>query len=304
MNQKQHTKPISKSFHPNSAHNNGYNFAALIAAYPPLRAFVKENKFGDASIAFANPEAVKALNTALLAFHYGIEQWSIPNGYLCPPIPGRVDYIHYIADLLEAHDKHHIKLLDIGTGANGIYALLASQVYGWQCTATDIDTRALDNLQQIINQNTPLNTRIALRQQKDKSHIFKDIIQSGEQFDVSVCNPPFHASLVEAQNSNRQKVNNLAMHSNIKRNKRNTGFNFGGKGTELWCEGGERQFLRTMMNESKLFATQCQWFTTLVSKSEYLAYAKKHLKSLEAKRIKVIDMHQGNKITRILAWTF
>lgn len=300
---KTHKKTISKTLHPNNVHNHGYDFPALIGAYPALASHVSQNQHGNESINFANPESVKALNSALLAYHYNIQGWDIPKGYLCPPIPGRVDYIHYIADLLHAHDKP-IKLIDIGTGANGIYALLASQVYGWQCTATDIDAQALENVTQIINQNPNIKHTIDVRLQNNKNKIFKGVVHQDELYDISVCNPPFHASLLEAQNSNREKVNNLALNRHKKRNTHKTHLNFSGQNTELWCEGGERQFLRTMMDESKHISEQCRWFTSLVSKSEHLPDMKKHLFKLEATKIKTIEMQQGNKITRILAWSF
>ncbi len=301
----QQRKPITKSLHPRNKHNGAYDFSALIKTSPKLKSFVKTNQYGNDSVDFANPNAVKALNTALLAHHYGIVAWDIPDGFLCPPIPGRVDYIHYIADLLQAKNRSDIKLLDIGTGANGIYSLLAAQVYDWQCTATDIDSKAIENLASVLQENTSLEKQITLRLQSDKDHIFTGIIQDDEFYDVSVCNPPFHASLEEALAGNQKKRHNLAL--NRKSNKEtlpSKKLNFGGQKSELWCEGGESRFLRLMMNESKQFAKQCRWFTSLVSKNDNVKIAKKRLMKLEAKHVKVINMSQGNKITRILAWSF
>ena len=86
--------------HPRNKHRDRYDFKQLIATYPEFSKYVKPNAFGDESIDFANPKAVKWLNKALLKLYYSIEYWDIPAGYLCPPIPGRADYIHHIADLL------------------------------------------------------------------------------------------------------------------------------------------------------------------------------------------------------------
>ena len=77
-----------------------YDFPALIADFPTLKSFISTNKYGNDSVDYANPDAVKALNQALLKHFYGIENWDIPDGYLCPPIPGRAEYIHHISDLL------------------------------------------------------------------------------------------------------------------------------------------------------------------------------------------------------------
>lgn len=293
---------IQKNLHPRNQHNQGYDFASLVKAYPALKPFVTKNPAGQQTIRFADPDAVKALNTALLTQHYNIKQWDIPTGYLCPPIPGRVDYLHYVADLIG--QRTSAKLLDIGTGANGIYALLAASHFDWEVVASDIDQAALDNLANVLSHNPELSPAIKLRLQTDQKHIFKGIIKADDQFDVTVCNPPFHASLLEAQQSNRQKVNNLTKNKGHKRNQYKTQFNFGGQGAELWCVGGESRFLNTMIEESQAYAKQCQWFTTLVSKSALLSHARKQLRALKAKRIKVIEMQQGNKVTRILAWSF
>ena len=74
--------------HPRNRFREGYDFSRLIPAHPPLAAFVVQSRRGDATINFADPAAVLALNQALLKDAYGL-QWSLPAGALCPPIPGR-----------------------------------------------------------------------------------------------------------------------------------------------------------------------------------------------------------------------
>ncbi|MFD1008202.1 MULTISPECIES: 23S rRNA (adenine(1618)-N(6))-methyltransferase RlmF [Oceanisphaera] len=307
------TKPDSKGLHPRNLHQQGYDFPALKKSYPPLALYVKTNAHGNLSIAFADPLAVKALNAALLKRHYNIVDWSIPEGALCPPIPGRADYIHYIAELLGVGEpttslvntQPKITLLDIGTGANGIYPLLACQLYGWHCVGSDINTQSLENVASIIANNPQLNGSFTLRTQKDKHHIFEGIIQAGEFFDVSVCNPPFHASADEALKGSMLKLNNLARHRGEQTsNPTAPTLNFGGLDAELWCKGGEQMFLKKLIKESHVFSTQCRWFTSLVSKTDNVKPAKKLIRKLGAVDIREIEMKQGNKITRILAWTF
>lgn len=126
--------PVRKGLHPKNLHNQGYDFPALVKSHPALAPYVKPNAYGDLTIDFSDPLAVKTLNAELLKRYYNIVDWDIPEGALCPPIPGRADYIHCMADLVGlGHEQRSIKLLDIGTGANGIYPLLACQIYGWQC---------------------------------------------------------------------------------------------------------------------------------------------------------------------------
>ncbi|CEP35864.1 Ribosomal RNA large subunit methyltransferase F [Halomonas sp. R57-5] len=278
----------------------------LVKSHPPLAPYVKPNAYGELSIGFADPLAVKTLNAALLNRYYNIVDWDIPEGALCPPIPGRADYIHHMADLIGlGHEQPSIKLLDIGTGANGIYPLLACQIYGWQCVGSDINPQSLENVATIIANNPTLKDHFTLRTQHNKNHIFEGIIQDGEFFDVSVCNPPFHASLDEALKGSQRKFNNLARsRGELKTTTQSPTLNFGGLGAELWCKGGEQLFLKKLIRESQEYATQCRWFSSLVSKTDNVKPAKKLIRKLGAVDIREIEMKQGNKITRILAWTF
>ena len=308
--EKSRAKPVRKGLHPKNLHNHGYDFPALVKSHPALTPHVKPNAHGQLSIDFADPLAVKTLNAALLNRYYNIVDWDIPEGALCPPIPGRADYIHYMADLFGLgtgleHEQPSIKLLDIGTGANGIYPLLACQIYGWQCVGSDINTQSLENVATIIANNPTLKDRFTLRTQHDKNHIFEGIIQAGEFFDVSVCNPPFHASLDEALKGSQLKLNNLARsRGEQKANTNSPTLNFGGQGAELWCKGGEQLFLKKLIRESHVYSTQCRWFSSLVSKTDNVKPAKKLIRKLGAVDSREIEMKQGHKVTRILAWTF
>jgi 23S rRNA (adenine1618-N6)-methyltransferase len=318
LNKNKNNQPKSnhKHLHPRNLHKHGYDFSALVKCHPPLALFVKPNAHGNISIDFANSKAVKALNAALLKLHYNISDWDIPEGALCPPIPGRVDYIHYIAELLgiddpaanKTNNKRKVKMLDIGTGANGIYPLLACQIYDWLCVGSDINTESINNVSSIIAKNPKLKNHFELRTQDDKNHIFDGIIQAGEYFDVSVCNPPFHASQEEALKGSKRKLDNLARNRGEQKattpDKNSTMLNFGGLDAELWCKGGERMFLKKLIKESHIFSTQCRWFTSLVSKIDNVKPAKKLIQKLGATDVREIEMKQGNKITRVLAWTF
>jgi 23S rRNA (adenine1618-N6)-methyltransferase len=291
--------------HPRNRHRERYDFHKLIDSCPELRPFVQVNRFGDESIDFFDPMAVKTLNKALLKHFYGIGWWDVPMNYLCPPIPGRADYIHYAADLLASENKKaipqgdHIRCLDIGTGANCVYPIIGTREYGWSFVGTDIDRVSLDSAAKILKSNPTLNDRIALRFQPDRKNIFESVIEKDEYFDLTVCNPPFHASAADAQSGAVRKV------SNLKRKKVTTPvLNFGGKNSELWCEGGEERFVADMIRESKKFGGSCLWFTTLVSKQSNVKQALRMITTVGADEVKTIPMSQGNKASRILAWTF
>ena len=289
-------KARKAGLHPRNRFNTRYDFAQLMACSPALGAFVKPNAHGDDSIDYADPLAVKALNAALLRQAYGVEHWDIPPGYLCPPIPGRSDYIHHLADLIGMQRGAAVRVLDIGMGANCIYPLIGASEYGWSFVGAEIDPVAWRWAQKIVSSNPAVKGLIECRWQKSAPHCFRGIIQPGEHFDLTMCNPPFHGSAAEAAEGTQRKLRNLGG--------KKSGLNFGGKANELWCEGGELGFIRRMIEESAEFAAQCGWFTTLVSKSEHVGPLEKTLRKVKAAEVKVIDMAQGQKKSRVLAWRF
>lgn len=294
---------IKKNFHKRNLHNNGYDFKALTKSFPKIKEFLQKNKYGNISIDFSNPKAVISLNQALLVHYYKVQNWNIPEGYLCPPIPGRADYIHYIADLLASSlgkiPEDNIKALDIGIGANAIYPIIGASVYNWDFVGSDIEKDSISSVKDIIASNENLKGKIEPRMQNKKESIFNGIIKDGEKFHFTMCNPPFHKSKKEAMEGNKRKTRNLTK-QDIKKAK----LNFGGKSNELWCKGGEIAFIKNMINESKDFKDSCLWFTTLVSKGENLSLISKTLKDIKVDEIKIVEMIQGQKITRFIAWTF
>lgn len=301
-NKKTHPKEKA-GLHPNNRHRERYDFKLLIGCLPELADFVKLNDYGDESIDFFNPAAVKMLNRALLKQYYGIEQWDIPEGYLCPPIPGRADYIHHIADLLKENNSNtigaQIRVLDIGVGANCVYPIIGNKEYGWQFVGSDIDAVSIASANKIIEQNPHIKGAIEVRLQANSHHFFQGIIKEDEHFDLSICNPPFHSSQAEAQAGTLRKLSNLKQEKQI-----TAVLNFGGQQNELWCKGGEQRFIENMIKESKEFAASCTWFSTLISKEENIRNAKKALKKVEATEVRTINMSQGNKVSRIVAWKF
>lgn len=306
--QKKLHPPEKKELHSRNKHRERYDFQQLVKAYPTLSAFVKVNDYGDESIDFFNPDAVKALNKALLRQDYDITSWDIPVNYLCPPIPGRADYLHYAADLLRDSQSTALKkipvgegivCLDLGIGANCIYPIIGVKEYGWSFIGADIDPIALKSANRIIQANEILKGKVELRQQHQLKNTFQGIIKPNERIDLSICNPPFHASLEEAQAGTLRKLKNLKQTKITK-----PVLNFGGQQNELWCAGGEERFVKDMIFESRQFRNSCFWFTTLISKQAHLKNVYGTLEKVEALEVRTIGMGQGNKISRMVAWTF
>ena len=283
--------------HPNNIHHIDYDFDTLILSHQELSNFVFTNIHGKKSIDFSDAVSVFHLNKAILIHHYQLTNWEIPENYLCPPIPGRADYIHHIADLL-ADDglDSNIKGLDIGVGANCIYPILGAQIYNWDMVGVDINMEAIASAKANVNATENLKQHIEIKHQADHANIFYGIIGADEYFHFSMCNPPFHASKNDAAKAALRKLRNLKKTSHLE-------LNFGGQAQELWCNGGEALFIKRMIKQSVAYKAQIGWFSCLISKKENLQKIYKQLDKLKAVH-KTILMQQGNKKSRFIAWKF
>lgn len=192
-------RPIKKEqpkeklkLHPRNKNLERYDFKLLIESSPELAPFVKPNIHGQDSVDFTDHQAIKALNKALLFHHYGIS-WTIPEGYFCPPIPVRADYIHHMADFLCRNNYgkiptgSHIKCLDLGVGASCIYPIIGNQEYGWSFIGSDIDPVAIESANHIIGSNPPLQTTVECKLQTNPKDYFYGIIRKDELIDLSIC---------------------------------------------------------------------------------------------------------------------
>ncbi|AZQ44959.1 23S rRNA (adenine(1618)-N(6))-methyltransferase RlmF [Nonlabens ponticola] len=274
--------------HLRNIHRYGYDFPKLVAAHPKLQDHIIKTPTGAESIDFDQPASILAFNTALLKHHYKVKYWKLPAGTLYPPIPGRADYIHHLADLVGKGEK---KGLDIGCGASAIYPILGNAIYDWTMVGSDVEDSSIAS----ARDNTLKNDAIEIRQQVDKSNLFTGIIKEGEYFDFTMCNPPFYGSEEEALKENLKKQRKLG--------KNQDGRNFAGMAHELWCNGGEALFVKRLIKESVSFKDQVGWFTSLLSRKQNLPKLQKQLKRLNADQ-QVITMQTGNKESRILAWRF
>ena len=285
--------------HKNSLHNNNkYDFDLLVQNNDDLKPYVFVNDFQTQTIDFSDSKAVKALNTALLYSHYNVRFWEFPDGNLCPPIPSRADYMHHLSDLLRRSGlETDITILDVGVGASCIYPLLGNALFNWKFVGADIDEKSLHIAKKIIDKNFLANV-IALRRQNDAQNILKGVLQPSDRFTASVCNPPFFKSQAEALEATKTKLKGLGKEGDpVVRN-------FSGTPKELCYAGGEKAFLHNYLYESSHYKQQCFWFTSLVSNVSLVRSMQASLEKLGASEFQVLDMIQGNKVSRVVAWSF
>ncbi len=289
--------------HPQNPYNERYDLKRLVEHSATLKEHIVLNPSGEETIDFSSSGAVYELNRAMLLADYKLTDYQLPTGYLIPPIPGRLDYLLHIKDFLS--EKLNIdttsKLhgLDIGAGANAIYCILAAQHFNWTMVGTESDAKAVEIARTNIKHTKALEDKVEIRHQENKSFLFKNMIRPEEQFDFTICNPPFHVSREEALRGTRRKLKNLggAVH------KKEFTLNFEGQANELWCNGGEALFIKRLIKESTLYKDQVKVFSSLVAKGDNLPKIEKQLKRAKA-NYHIIPMVHGQKKGRYILWWF
>ena len=289
--------------HAQNPYAERYDLKSLANAHPPLQEHIVLNPSCQQTIDFTISDAVYELNKAMLLADYKLGDYNLPKGYLIPPIPGRLEYLLHLRDFISEKFKVdkavELRGLDIGAGANGIYCILGVQHFNWSMIGAESDAVAVKTVSENMLLTNALKDKIEIRHQENKSFLFNNIIQPKEQFDFSVCNPPFHSSKDEALKGSLKKQSNLVNPSD-----RNTHLlNFEGQANELWCNGGEALFIKRLIKESLGFKSQVKVFSCLVSKADSLAAIEKQLKKAKANH-QIIPMDLGNKKSRIMVWWF
>ena len=161
------------------------------------------------------------------------------------------------------------------------------------------DLKAIEIANININQTKELQDKVKILQQENKSFLFKNIINTDDNFDFLVCNPPFHSSKEEAIKGTLRKLSNLG----DKTKKKKFSLNFEGQANELWCNGGETLFIKRLIKESVAFKNQIKVFSTLVAKATSLPTVEKQLNKVKA-NYHIIPMALGNKKGRYVMWWF
>ena len=288
--------------HSRNKHIHGYDINKLKAATPALKHHIIRKNDKD-TIDFTDPKSVLELNRALLMSGYNIKYWQIVPNSLCPAIPGRADYIHHIADLL-AKDNNNViprggdvNIMDIGTGSSLIYPILGAQIHEWNFVATEIDRTSIQQAELNINKNVWLKKKIQLRFQDVRENILDGVMMNTDKFDAIICNPPFFKSREDNWSKSTKKFQNLS-----KDKEKLTVQNFAGHPNELWCPGGEQAFITKLIYDSLKYKNQIKWTTSLVSSKDHLKPVISILEYKKAAKIEIIEMAQGQKKMRILAW--
>ncbi|KAK7803229.1 hypothetical protein U0070_021803 [Myodes glareolus] len=295
---------LSKSMHARNRYKDKPpDFAYLASKYPDFKQHIQINLNGRVSLNFKDPEAVRALTCTLLREDFGLSI-DIPLERLIPTVPLRLNYIHWVEDLIGHQDSAKSTLrrgIDIGTGASCIYPLLGATLNGWYFLATEVDDMCFNYAKKNVEQNN-LSDLIKVVKVPQKTLLMDALKEESEIiYDFCMCNPPFFANELEAQGVN----------SRNSRRPPPSSINTGGI-TEIMAEGGELEFVKRIIHDSLQLKKRLRWYSCMLGKKCSLAPLKEELRIqgvsfvivIQVRKVTFTEFCQGRTMRWALAWSF
>uniref|UniRef100_A0A1A8LQX0 U6 small nuclear RNA (adenine-(43)-N(6))-methyltransferase n=2 Tax=Nothobranchius pienaari TaxID=704102 RepID=A0A1A8LQX0_9TELE len=283
---------LNKSMH----HRNRYkdkppDFAYLASKYPEFQQYVHTSLAGRPVVNFKEPEAVRALTCTLLKEDFGLTI-EIPLERLIPTVPLRLNYIHWVEDLIDGQ-KQPRRGIDIGTGASCIYPLLGATMNGWYFLATEVDDICFDYAKKNVDQNY-MSDLIKVVKVPQKTLLMDALKEETEiVYDFCMCNPPFFANQLEAKGVNSRNSWRPPPSS----------VNTGGV-TEIMAEGGELEFVKRIIHDSLQLKKRLRWYSCMLGKKCSLAPLKEELRKQRVPKVTHTEFCQGRTMRWALAWSF
>ncbi|XP_073091126.1 RNA N(6)-adenosine-methyltransferase METTL16 isoform X1 [Manis javanica] len=287
---------LSKSMHARNRYKDKPpDFAYLASKYPDFKQHVQINLNGRVSLNFKDPEAVRALTCTLLREDFGLSI-DIPLERLIPTVPLRLNYIHWVEDLIGHQDSDKSTLrrgIDIGTGASCIYPLLGTTLNGWYFLATEVDDMCFNYAKKNVEQNN-LSDLIKVVKVPQKTLLMDALKEESEIiYDFCMCNPPFFANQLEAKGVNSRNARRPPPSS----------VNTGGI-TEIMAEGGELEFVKRIIHDSLQLKKRLRWYSCMLGKKCSLAPLKEELRVQGVPKVTYTEFCQGRTMRWALAWSF
>ncbi|KAE8295350.1 U6 small nuclear RNA (adenine-(43)-N(6))-methyltransferase [Larimichthys crocea] len=283
---------LNKSMHPRNRYKDKPpDFGYLASKYPDFQQHVHTSLTGRPVVNFKEPEAVRALTCTLLKEDFGLTI-EIPLERLIPTVPLRLNYIHWVEDLIDGQ-KQPRRGIDIGTGASCIYPLLGATMNGWYFLATEVDDICFDYATKNVEQNS-LSDLIKVVKVPQKTLLMDALKEETEiVYDFCMCNPPFFANQLEAKGVN----------SRNSRRPPPSSVNTGGV-TEIMAEGGELEFVKRIIHDSLQLKKRLRWYSCMLGKKCSLAPLKEELRKQGVPKVTHTEFCQGRTMRWALAWSF
>lgn len=286
---------LNKSMHPRNRYKDKPpDFAYLASKYPEFQQHVQTNLVGRVTLNFKDPAAVRALTCTLLQEDFGLSI-QIPLERLIPTVPLRLNYIHWVEDLIsqEGLSSQPRRGIDIGTGASCIYPLLGATMNGWHFLATEVDDICFNYATKNVEQNN-LSDLIKVVKVPQKTLLMDALKEeSAIIYDFCMCNPPFFANQLEAKGVNSRNARRPPPSS----------VNTGGE-TEIMAEGGELEFVKRIIHDSLQLKRRLRWYSCMLGKKCSLTPLKMELRNQGVPKVTHTEFCQGRTMRWALAWSF
>ncbi|XP_066588353.1 RNA N6-adenosine-methyltransferase METTL16 [Prorops nasuta] len=276
-----------KFIHPRNIYKNPPSFNKMAILYPEFRRHTITTLNGQVKLDFHKSDTLRALTQTLLKHDFGLNV-TIPKDKLVPTMTLRLNYVLWIEDLLKYASYADLKLakgIDIGTGCICIYSLIMAKLFGCFMTGTDIDEGSIESAIKTVNCNNLQHLVRVKRVSGDT--ILKEAVEGKEEYDFTVCNPPFF------------DFDKMPLEKPIPPRNAPTGTK-----RELEVEGGEDHFISKFIKESLEFQNQIKIYTTMLGSKTNLIHLIKFLKRENITNWTWTEFHQGYTIRWGLAWTF
>lgn len=273
--------------------DNRPNFEELAIEFPEFKPYLQIGGSGRPYVNFKDPASLRALSTILLKKHFDISL-DVPLDRLIPTIPLRLNYIHWIEDLV-AKDDCDCYGIDIGCGASCVYGLLGNKMNHWKFAATEVDEESYNYAVNNVNLNNASDS-IRLKLVKDAAdNILQPALNLFDiaTYDFTMCNPPFFDEIYEEEKAKDRTTRRPPAASVSTAND-----------NETYTEGGEVMFVTRMINESIKIKSKIRWFTTMLGKKSSLKPLKKLLQKQSEVFMTTISFQQGRTMRWGLAWSF
>ena len=268
--------------------------------------------FDGARYSFSRPGALAALTRALLRRDFSLE-WRPPADRLCPPVPGRLNYLLWAEDLPARLALGRLAAcavppppppplpalsLDVGVGANAIFPLLGARLGGFcsQWLATDIDAVAVAGARAAATRAGLPPSALAVLSVEPGGPLLAGALPAAAAAGgaplvaVTVCNPPFFASWEEAVESMRRAPARAGA--------------CGGAPHEMATVGGEAAFAGRLADESQPLGERALWFSCMLGKRASVADVSLRLARARVPALRTTELVQGVTRRWAVAWSW
>jgi 23S rRNA A1618 N6-methylase RlmF len=316
------------------------NFLSLAQQYAYFRPFVSERSAGGGGAAYGtldwqDPAALLALTRVLLQHDFGLE-FSMPLNHLCPPVPQRLNYVHWIAELIGEPAQEHTPLTDgkrARKDVRGIDVSVCTHLQTTRFTAKFLLTAKnlidlcffLYCLSFFLFSGTGascvfpllcvgaygwnmLGTEVDV---ESVTSALENVARNRLDDKIEVRHVAEPTRMLQGVLRDGERFDFLMCNPPFFSSLESTGLNpsrsAAATSSELVCPGGEEAFVSQLVRESKALGCRTiRWCSTMLGRKSSLKtlLSLLHAKSVAALVVQQCEFQQGNQTRWGLAWTF